>query len=254
MRRAVLLFLGIMVLGGCAAVKPGHLTEVEPITTNERVGSVYLMRGFIGIFSQGIDRLGRRLNEAGIHAEVFQESQTAALADTIAERYRNVPQHEPIVLVGHSYGADSVVAVARRLNKHNIRVDLLVTLDPVTPGKVPGNVVLAYNLYQSNGTFDALPFLRGIPLKADDPGPKTLRNMNIRRERTELLEPGLDHFNIEKKEKIQKDVVRQIMEVCMTREVWARTHHAPHVIAISSTDDPVTPPASDGASSARNSR
>lgn len=240
MRRVATFFLGITALigaAGCSSMTPGQMKNVEPITTNKRVGSVYLMRGWIGVFSTGIDQLGDRLNETGIHAEVFQESQTASLADAIGARYKNIPQHEPLVLVGHSYGADSVVAVARRLQKYDVKIDLLVTLDPVTPERVPGNVLMAYNLYQS-GALDALPFLRGIPLKPDEPGPKTLKNMNIRSDRKELIEPGLDHFNIEKKKKIQDDVIKQIMTVCLPREIWTNTHRGPNVIAISSTEPP----------------
>ena len=63
------------------------------------------------------------------------------------------------MLIGHSYGADDVVRVARELDKSNVPVDLLVTLDPVTPPPVPKNVRHALNIYQSNGARDALPFL-----------------------------------------------------------------------------------------------
>lgn len=205
---------------GCSGMKPGDLHAVRPETDARRAGSVYLLRGWIGIFSTGIDSLGDKLNAHGIHAEVFQEAQWQTLANTIVREYRKTDVHEPIVLIGHSYGADDAILIARELNAHGIKVDLVVTLDPVTPRKVPGNIDLVYNLYQSNGAFDNLPFLRGIPLAADEPGPRVLRNMDIRTNRTDLLYPDLDHFNIEKKAKILDDVIRQVLAVCPPREIW----------------------------------
>jgi len=209
---------------GCSAMTPGRLDAVTPVTNaveKPRVGSVYLLRGFIGVFSTGIDSLGQQINDRGIHAEVFQESQTASLAAKIAEVYKTNASREPLVLVGHSYGADSTIRVARALSENGITVDLIVTLDPVTPPKVPENVTHVVNLYQSNGAFDALPWLRGIALTPETEDTLVLENINIRTDRTDLLEPGTDHFNIEKKSKIQSEVIARVLEVCIERPAWA---------------------------------
>jgi pimeloyl-ACP methyl ester carboxylesterase len=210
-----------MLLGsvGCSSMKNGSMAKVQPVTQNERVGSVYLLRGWIGIFSTGIDSLGEKINEKGIHAEVYQEAQWSSLAKAIIEKYEKEPNHEPIVIIGHSYGADDAILVSRKLAEKDIKVELVVTLDPVTPKKAPSNIALAYNLYQSSA-MDNLPFLRGIPLTPDDPGPGLLKNQNIRTDRTDLLEKNLDHFNIEKKQKIHDDVIAQVLNVCQPRSQW----------------------------------
>jgi pimeloyl-ACP methyl ester carboxylesterase len=232
---------------GCSAMKNGSMAAVTPVTTNTpRVGSVYLLRGWIGIFSTGIDKLGSEITAAGVHAEVFQESQWSALADTIIAKYENQPNHEPIVIVGHSYGADDSILIARKLTDKKINVQLVVTLDPVTPKKVPANATLVYNLYQTSA-MDGLPFLRGIPLTPDSPGPVTLLNMNIRKDRTDLLDPTLDHFNIEKKEKIHADVLAQVLKACPPRAVWAAARPSQPAIVVTSSvkpvpAKPVTPP------------
>lgn len=218
---ATLLLLTIVVgAGGCSSMTPGKMSVVQPDSTSERAGNVYLLRGWIGIFSTGIDNLTEKINETGVRAHVFQDDQYRRLAKEIREKYRNVSDHEPLVLVGHSYGADDVIRIARELNKDNIRVDLLVTLDPVTPPKVPGNVVTAVNLYQSNGIFDTMPFLRGVAVSADQPGPAKLQQWDIRTERQELLDENTDHFNIEKKEKIHAEVVRHVLDACPPRPQW----------------------------------
>src|SRR5258706_123006 len=56
-------------------------------------------------------------------------------------------------------------AAGGRLDKASVAVDMVVTMDPVTPPDVPGNVRYCYNLYQSNGAWDKVPMFRGVPLK-----------------------------------------------------------------------------------------
>lgn len=211
---------------GCSSMKPGKMAWVRPESDQPRAGNVYLLRGWIGIFSTGIDNLTEQLNKNGVRAHVYQDDQWRSLANTIKKNYRD-GKHEPLVLVGHSYGADDVVRIARRLNDQNIRVDLLVTLDPVTPPAVPKNVKLCVNLYQSNGVADVLPFLRGVPLSREEDAPHTaLVNSDLRKDRPDLLEPGTDHFNIEKKGKIHDEVVRQVLGVCPPRQQWLAMQRA----------------------------
>ncbi|MBC7785624.1 MAG: hypothetical protein H7144_17470 [Burkholderiales bacterium] len=225
LNRISILCLAILGLhaGGCADISPGKLSNIQPLAEakSPRVGRVYLFRGFIGVFSTGMNTLGEELNKQGVTTFVFQSDQWASVADTIAEQYKSNPRAEPVALVGHSYGADNIVRVALRLKEKNVKVDLLITLDPVTPPKVPANVVRVVNLYQSNGAMDSLPWLRGIPLEAEQPNTVDVANLNIRKDRTDLLDNDLNHFNIEKKTKIHAEVIKQIQAICVTRQVWA---------------------------------
>jgi hypothetical protein len=206
--------------GGCKSMTPGDLETIQAQSDRPCAGNVYLLRGFIGIWSYGIDHLGEKINNAGVRASVFQEDQWQRVCNQIAEKYQNNPKREPLVLIGHSYGADDVIRIAKQLGEHNITVDLLVTLDPVTPPQVPANIKLCYNIYQP-GLLDALPFFRGVPLDTESPEQHNLRNVNIRGERQDLLEPNTDHFNIEKNEKIHVEVVAKVKEFCPLRSEWA---------------------------------
>lgn len=210
---------------------PGDLSRVQPRSDKPLAGNVYLLRGFIGIWSTGIDSLGRKIDDAGIRTSVFQEDQWQSLAEAIVSRYRNVAETEPIVLIGHSYGADDTLRVAKRLEQENLPVDLIITLDPVTPPRVPKNVRLCYNLYQSN-TLDALPFFRGIKLETEHPQAANLVNVNIRSDRRDLLEAGTDHFNIEKNAKVHDEILAKLKEFCPPRDSWLarRRNSAPHPI------------------------
>jgi hypothetical protein len=212
-----------LALSGCSAMTPGPMEAVQPASTAARAGNVYLLRGWIGIFSTGIDNLGIKVNQAGVHGQVFQEDQWRELAATIIEKYKDVKDPEPLILVGHSYGADDIVNIARELNKEHVPVDLLVTIDPTTPPPVPANVRMCYNLYQPN-LLDGMPFLRGIALKADPDFKGKLQNVNIRAERKDLLEGDVNHFNIEKKDKIHQETIKQILAICPPRQQWAATH------------------------------
>lgn len=198
---------------------PGSLDRVQAHSDRPLAGNVYLLRGFIGIWSYGIDHLGAKVDAAGIRASVYQEDQWSKLCDAIIATYKAERDHEPIVLIGHSYGADDTLRIARRLQEHDITVDLIVTLDPVTPPEVPANVRLCYNIYQSN-VLDAMPFFRGVPLKTETPEQANLQNVNIRTDRRDLIEPGTDHFNIEKNERVHAEVLRKVQEFCPPRNAW----------------------------------
>src|SRR5256885_1168203 len=117
MRRDVALMMTVgmawcALLGGCSAMTPGRMQAVQAYSSAPRAGNVYLLRGWIGIFSTGIDRLGEKVNANGVKGEVFQDDQWRELAATIAEKYKTAPNAEPLVLVGHSYGADDIVGIA----------------------------------------------------------------------------------------------------------------------------------------------
>jgi hypothetical protein len=47
-----------------------------------------------------------------------------------------------------------------------------------------------------------VPAFRCLPLKLAEPSHGQLAHVDVRKDRTDLLEPGTDHFNIEKKAKI----------------------------------------------------
>jgi hypothetical protein len=46
-----------------------------------------------------------------------------------------------------------------------------------------------------------------VPLKLAEQSRGQLENVDVRKYRTDLLEPGTDHFNIEKKAKIHGEVL-----------------------------------------------
>ena len=230
--RTVSCTVGMLLLStmtGCLGVqlgtmKPGKMEWVATNTTEPRAGHAYLIRGLIGLFSYGIDRMTEKVAASGVAAHVFQEDQTDILGKTIVDRYKaQRANHEPIVLIGHSLGADDAIKISKMLEKENIPVDLLITVDATRPPQVPGNVKLCYNYYQPS-IFDGTGILRGVPLELE-PGAKTvLYNYNIRGERKDLLEWDTNHVNIDKNTKIHADIVAHVKEICPTRAQWVAMH------------------------------
>ena len=107
---------------------------------------VYLLRGFMDIFSTGMDDLGDKLNRRGIRASVHGHGEYPSLADGIIDRYRQGIR-ENVVIIGHSLGANAAFQMAEQLGK--IPVPLIIAYDPTAPMTVSGNVARVVNFYSS---------------------------------------------------------------------------------------------------------
>jgi hypothetical protein len=110
---------------------------------------VYLLRGFMDIFSTGMDDLGAKLNRRGIRASVHGHAEYQSLAEGIAARYR-AGQRESVVIIGHSLGANAAFSMADVLNDYKIPVPLIITYDPTAVMTAGPNVSRVVNFYASN--------------------------------------------------------------------------------------------------------
>jgi pimeloyl-ACP methyl ester carboxylesterase len=216
-----LLLLPLLLNGtGCLLYRTGDLNAVRTTSDQPRAGNVYLVRGLFGMFSTGMDDVAAKLRASGVRAVVFQDAQAGRLAEKMAATYRAARDREPLVLVGHSLGADDVIMIARRLDRERVPVDLLITVDAVMPDKVPGNVRRTINLYKSKGVLDSVPAFRGIPVEPERPG-TPVANCDIRFTQTHLDDGGTNHFNIDDSPKVQNEIVREILTVTPDRPALA---------------------------------
>jgi len=87
-----------------------------------------MLRGLMNIFSLGMDSLAEELNKRGVHATVHNHSEWQSLADQAALDYK-AGKEDPIILIGHSLGADAVMQMAAYLNRKRIPVALVVPFD-----------------------------------------------------------------------------------------------------------------------------
>jgi thioesterase domain-containing protein len=113
-------------------------------------GHVYLLRGLIGdIYSLGMDQLADKITRRGVAATVSGVSQYSIVADEIIRKHKSGEERGPVMLMGHSTGADLIIAIAQRLKAAGIPVALAFGFDPTRiSGDVPSNVELFINIYQ----------------------------------------------------------------------------------------------------------
>lgn len=156
---------------------------------------VYLLRGWFGVFSTGLDTMAETLRGKGIEAEALGHLAWQSIVAKIVEE-RAGGKRGRLVLVGHSQGAINVVDMARELAVHGIPVDLLITLVAVRPEPVPANVARALNYYQAGGW--------GSPLVADPGFKGELTNIDLG------SDAEVSHITIDKSAKIQAQVVAAI--------------------------------------------
>jgi hypothetical protein len=164
---------------------------------------VLLLRGWFGVFSTGMDGLADELKSKGIKAQVAGHLYwSTALKEIVRDRAAG--KTGPLVLVGHSQGANNVIDMARSLEKQKIPVDLLVTLAPFMQDPIPGNVVRAVNFYQSPGW--------GAPLTTDRGFHGKLSNINVSDDWT------IAHVSIDKSARIHAEIAREIAALVQPRE------------------------------------
>jgi hypothetical protein len=159
---------------------------------------VYLLRGWFGVFSTGMDSMAEELRSKGIKAEAIGHLAWKSTVSKVVKE-RAAGKTGRLVLVGHSQGANNVIEMARELATHKVPVDLLITLVPFLQDPVPSNVVRALNYYQSPGW--------GMPLTVEPGFKGELSNIDIG------SDLGIFHINIDKNARVQAEVVGAITDL-----------------------------------------
>jgi hypothetical protein len=163
--------------------------------------------------------MAKQLYSQGVTARVYMPEQFPEVAKAMVERYRNMPNHEPICFIGHSRGVDASLLVARELDKAGISVELLVALDSVDEVTVPGNVKLCLN-YWMPGYFPGTNLLRGIPLKQAPGSRGVLHNYDMAGEFSSWKGPLTEHVSFDDDPMVQKRIVGNVLDVCPERSKW----------------------------------
>jgi hypothetical protein len=138
---------------------------------------VYLLRGFLNVFSLGMDDLAAKLQADGISATVMNHADADYVASRILTTY-NAGDHGPIMLIGHSLGADAVVDLANALARYNIPVVLLVLFDGTESHQIPANVATAIN-YTKHFMIAPAPGSRGVVSNVDLSADASIDHLNI---------------------------------------------------------------------------
>jgi hypothetical protein len=176
---------------------------VAQLQTARRTSSggaqIFLLKGFADVFSSGMDALAEKLRRRGIAARVASHSSSDTLADEVASRYK-AGARGPVIIVGHSLGADAAATMARRLNDSKIPVALVIAYGPTASQEITPNVARAINYFQTSGSwrgqFRPAPGFHG-----------SLVNINLDNA------ADINHFNIDKIDRLHSQSISQIMAV-----------------------------------------
>lgn len=167
---------GLTVLSGNAQASSGH---------------IYLLRGLANIFSTGLDTLDERLVQRGFAATVHNHIDYEALAAEAARLQKS--GKGPIIIIGHSLGADAAIYMAEKMKAAGARVALIVTFGPTMNLTAPSNVSQVVNYYTGNTLVTRGPGFKG-----------TISNVNLN------AAPDINHLNIEKSNRLHASVISKI--------------------------------------------
>ncbi len=189
---AALAFTGLAALMlSPAAAQPTAPKEHEAASR----AHVYLLRGLMNIFSLGMDQLAAKIAQRGIPASVHNHAEAEAIVAEIAAHYR-AGDRGPIILIGHSLGADAVMTMAQSLNQDGVPVALVIPFDGTASYFAPKNVACVLNLTQRNYAY----------MRSGAGFHGKLMNVNV------AGESGIDHFTIDKSPRLQAQALNSVIE------------------------------------------
>jgi len=216
--RFLFVLVPICVLTGCVDITGRSAARLAPLHEESRFvreGHVYCILGWLGIWSRGMDVIAQRIDaELGVQATSLGNQEWQKLASFVRTEHEAGRWSGPLILVGHSIGADDQVRVAKRLNQENVPVDLLILIDPTVPPVIPPNVRHCVNIFKSHPGLDTIPAFRGIKVRAADPARTLIENTNLRRTKVEFDTRVINHFNIAKIKGVQDMVLAEIAQAC----------------------------------------
>jgi len=214
---AVLFLLGCLPAAAQAPASPEQEAAIKPImappaaraakTTSARVAShgsktkakdashVYLFRGLLNIFSLGMDELADKIRATGVAATVYNHTEWEEVAGKIVADYKN-GNHGPIILIGHSLGADAVMFMGAYLGKQGVPVALIVPFDGTQTLTASSNVARVLNITQRDYAY----VRKGVGFRGE------LQNMDVSSQ-------GLDHLDIDKSPRLHALVLGKIAAV-----------------------------------------
>jgi hypothetical protein len=200
MRCGVAVVGGILLImlgaGGVEAARAARMPAARTATH----GQVYVMRGFMGpVLSAGLEKLSARLEQRGIHAPTYPPGSDDSLADEALARYR-AGNRGPIVIIGHSLGANSAIDMARKLQANHVPVSLIVTYGPNGDLRAPANVSSVVNYYQSQ-SYSAGRVLPGPGFRG------SINNVDLQQS------PEINHVNMVQVDRLQAQVIARVISL-----------------------------------------
>lgn len=169
------------------------------VPTNAKAEEIYLIRGFMNIWSRGMDQMASQLRRRGCKAKSISNGQWNGIARDIISRSRSGKVSYPIIISGHSVGGVEAPQFANTLGAAGVTTALVVGVDPgferPPPFRRGAKRVVNYWVRGS---------ARGHPYRSASGFTGTIRNIDIR------PFSSASHTQIEKDPRVQRRIVAQI--------------------------------------------
>jgi hypothetical protein len=202
-RRSVLIGMAGMAAAattGFPAFAQTRKATFKVVPATEAGGRVIILRGLYNVFSRGMDAIAKSLSELGVRSTLENHAIWKKIADEIiaqAKAKENVP---PVILIGHSLGADATIVMANWLAFEGVPVRLAVTFDAVArTHPLTGNIQEVINFYKPKGY--------GQEVKAGKAMRGTIDNVDLTDRK------DIDHLNIDKDKTLQAEVIVKVLEI-----------------------------------------
>jgi alpha-beta hydrolase superfamily lysophospholipase len=149
-----------------------------------------------------MNTLADEINARGVYATAHSHTDWKSLADKAAADYK-AGKEGPIILIGHSLGADAVMEMADYLGDKGVPVALVVPFDGTQSFPASANIARVVNLTQRDyARMRPGPGFRG-----------SLNNVDL------SSDPSIDHLNIDKSPRLHARVIDEVLAVVGGRPV-----------------------------------
>jgi hypothetical protein len=165
---------------------------------------VYLFRGLADVYSLGMNTLADELNARGVYATAHSHTDWKPIADRAVADYK-AGKEAPIILIGHSLGADAVMEMADYLGDKGVPVALVVPFDGTQSFPVPGNVGRVINFTQRDYAY----MRPGTGFRG------SLSNVDLSADRS------IDHVTIDKSPRLHAWVISEVLAIVGGRTIAA---------------------------------
>lgn len=206
-----LIACAVITLAGCPSSEPTG--RVDPVQVS-CAARVYLLRGLADVFSLGLDELAEKLRAIGVDARSISGPSWPELL-TILDSPAHSPD-EPIILMGHSYGADDALNLCKQLQARGIDVDLVFLIDATDPRPVPANVARCVHIYIPTEIGAALPSVfAGNPIVAEDGNDRTvIENRQMTVDEFGPAARSVDHFTLDSSPLMHDAAIAEVRRIC----------------------------------------
>lgn len=203
----------VVLSGGCGAnYQTSSVTDPD-----RRAGHVYMIRGLFNIFSTGMGGLTDEICKEKVDAHDCAWATNGAILAAILE-LRKKGDREPIVLGGHSNGADDAIKISQELADKQIPVDLVILIDEFLPPAMPRNVKKVLTVFTRG--FGSVAIAPPTAQWAAEPVVEKFSINPIPIPGVAQVFGQLQHFSIDKDSGAHQKIVHEILATCPTRVAW----------------------------------